>query len=50
MNKIEGTQKRIQMIIHNCYEYGHIWKIIEEPFYYISVCRICGKIGDRKKK
>ena len=42
-----------QIIIHECYKYGHIWEVksIVNGFgkvEYVSVCRICGKIGDRK--
>jgi len=47
----EISKKNISMpIIHECYGFGHIWKLIEDTFYLTSVCRICGKIGERKRK
>ena len=49
-NTLKQLKKIDMPIIHECYKYGHIWKIIEDGLYIISVCRICGKIGERKIK
>ena len=54
MNKQELNNRRLvsqdSMPIHECWKYGHIWKIAEDTFYLTSICKICGKIGERKRK
>ena len=38
------------MIFHDCYKYGHRFKITEDFNNYYSICEICGKIGEIRKK
>ena len=37
-------------MIHDCWKYGHRFKITEDFYNYYSICEICGKIGEIRKK
>lgn len=50
MTKQINTNKLNKPFFHNCYEYGHVWIIKETYDEIVSICSICGKIGDRRRK